>query len=452
MMREVSGGEELGGSPATERDVGSLAGRAAWIAVGSELLGTERLDTNSLRVTALLRQHGVELRRKAVVGDLDADLVDELRAVIGRFPLVLVSGGLGPTADDVTREAVARACGRELLASPAVVADIEAKFAALGRRMPEVNKRQAMVLAGAELLRNERGTAPGQRLEHAGSTIFLLPGPPRELEGILVSAVEPWLRAHAPGGGIETAVLKVACVPESEVEERLGPAYAELGRERITVLARPGEIRVELTASGEPERRRAELAAMRARVGALLGDWPFTAAAEEELEAVVGALLRARGATVATAESCTGGLVAARLTAVPGSSDYVLGGVVAYANAAKSELLGVAPEVLREHGAVSEPVARALAAGARARLGADWGIGVTGVAGPGGGSDEKPVGTVHHAVAGPGGVVVHRLARFPGDRERVRWQASQLGLELLRRALLRAAAEATPGVAPAGSR
>jgi nicotinamide-nucleotide amidase len=423
--------------------------RAAWIAVGSELLGSERVDTNSLRVTEVLRRHGVELRRKAVVGDLDDDLVQELRAVLGSFSLVLVSGGLGPTADDVTREAVARACGRELLESAAVVADIESKFAALGRRMPAVNRRQAMVLAGAELIPNARGTAPGQRLEHAGTTLFLLPGPPRELEGIVETALVPWLLEHAPGGGIETAVLKVACVPESEVEERIAPAYAELGRERITVLARPGEIRVELTAAGEPQARQVELAAMRRRLRELLGEWVFAESAGEELEAVVGALLREQGVTVAAAESCTGGLLAARLTAVPGSSDYVLGGIVAYANEAKVALAGVPAELLRAHGAVSEPVARALAAGARQRLGSDWGIGITGVAGPGGGSEGKPVGTVHHAIAGPGGVVTHRLARFPGDRERVRWQASQLALELLRRELLRESRAEPP--APAES-
>ena len=416
--------------------------RAAWIAVGSELLGTERLDTNGLRVTALLRRHGVELRRKSVVGDSEDDLERELAASLGFYPLVLVSGGLGPTADDVTREAVARACGRGLREEPAVVADIEAKFASIGRRMPQVNRRQAQVIEGAELLANRRGTAPGQRLVHRGSTLFLLPGPPRELEGILDADLEPWLAANGPGGGIEAAVVKVACVPESEVEERIAPLYAEVGRERVTVLARPGEIRVELTAVGEPAARAAELSRLVARARELLGGWVFTDRAELELEAVVGALLADAGATVATAESCTGGLVAERLTAVPGSSAYFLGGAVAYANPVKERLLGVPAGLLREHGAVSEPVARALAAGARSVFAAAWGIGVTGVAGPGGGSEEKPVGTVHLAVAGPDGDPVHRLARFPGDRQRVRWQASQLALEMLRRELLRRAAPA----------
>jgi nicotinamide-nucleotide amidase len=420
--------------------------QAAWIAVGSELLGTGRLDTNALTVTALLRRHGVELRRKAVVGDVEDDLATELRSLLGRYGLVLVCGGLGPTADDVTREAVARACGRELVHEPSVVTDIEEKFRRIGRPMPEVNRRQAARLSGAELLANPRGTAPGQRLAEAGTTIFLLPGPPRELEGMLAEHVEPWLAANAPGGGIETVVLKVACVPESEVEERIAPAYVELGRERVTVLARPGEIRVEVTALGEAAARERELQAARVSLRALLGTAIFTEA-EEELEEVVGRLLREQGSTVATGESCTGGMVTARLTEVPGSSDYVRGGVVAYANDVKEGLLGVPAELLRAHGAVSEAVARALAAGARDRVGATWGIGITGVAGPGGGSEAKPVGTVHVALAGPEGYELHREARFPGDRQRVRWQSSQLALELLRRELVRRGAPAVVEVA-----
>ena len=261
---------------------------------------------------------------------------------------------------------------------------------------------------------------------------------------MLASDVEPWLERHAPGGGIEIAVLKVACVPESEVEQRLAPAYAELGRERVTVLARPGEIRVELTASGPVAERHAELAGMKARVRELLGRSVFTEDADEDLEATVGRLLRAAGATVATAESCTGGLVASRLTEVAGSSAYFLGAIVAYANEVKAGLLGVDGDDLAAHGAVSEPVARALATGARRVLQADYGLGITGVAGPAGGSADKPVGTVHLALATPR-EVLHRAVRFPGDRQRVRWQASQLALELLRRELVGVAAAAAAG-------
>src|SRR6185503_9889464 len=422
--------------------------RAAWIAVGTELLGTERLDTNALTTTALLRRHGVELRRKAVVGDDEDELAGELRSLLGAHELVLVCGGLGPTADDVTREAVARACGRGLVFEPAVVADIEEKFRRIGRRMPEVNVRQAQRIDGAELLANARGTAPGQRLEERGTTIFLLPGPPRELEPMLAEQVAPWLAARTGGEGTATLVLKVACVPESEVEERIAPAYEELGRERVTVLAKPGEIRVEVTARGAAAACEQELARAGVRLRGLLGDAVF-GEGDEELEAVVGRLLREAAATVATGESCTGGLLAARLTAVAGSSDYVLGGVVAYSNDAKQKMLDVPAALLREHGAVSEPVARALAAGAAQRLGASFGIGITGIAGPGGGSEAKPVGTVHIAIAEPDGDLVHRLARFPGDRERVRWQTSQLALKLLRRELLRRAAAAAAASTPA---
>lgn len=409
---------------------------AAILAIGSELLGTERLDTNSLRVTAALDAHGFELVRKAVVGDSEEEIARELRSLLGRVELVVVGGGLGPTADDVTREATAAALGRPVAFDDELLRRIEARFQEHGLRMPAVNRKQAEVIAGAEVLPNERGTAPGLRLEAAGTTLFLVPGVPYELEGLLQSHLVPWLAARAGGAGRETAVLKVACMPESAVEERIAPAYAELGREAITILAKPGEIRLHVTASGPPEERRARLAAMQERLAELVGDAVFTRREEETLEGVAGSLLRRAGRTLAVAESCTGGLVAERVTAVAGSSDYFEGGIVAYTNRLKTRLVGVPEELLAVHGAVSEPVAVALAEGARRTLGADYGIGVTGIAGPAGGSDTKPVGTVHLAVAGPGHPPNHRRVRFPGDRERVRWQASQLALEMLRRRLL----------------
>lgn len=417
--------------------------RAGILAVGSELLGTERLDTNSLRLTEVLNRHGVELRRKAVVGDSEADVAAEVAGLLAHLDIVLVTGGLGPTADDVTREAVAAALGRPLAFDPEVLAGIERRFAAHGLRMPAVNRRQAEVVEGAELIPNRRGTAPGMRLEHGGATLFLFPGVPFELEGMVESHLEPWLAARSGGSVRETAVLKVACLPESAVEERIAPAYEEFGREWITILAKPGEIRLEVTADGlEPERSR-RLALMRDRLAGLVGDAVFTTRAGDSLESVVGDLLRAAGASLAVAESCTGGLLAERITRVAGSSDYFLGGVVTYANEVKSGLLGVPAEMLAAHGAVSEPVARAMAERARRLFGAGWGAGITGVAGPGGGSEDKPVGTVHVAVAGPGpdgaAVTEHRRVRFPGDRERVRWQSAQLALDLLRRGLSAAA-------------
>jgi len=409
--------------------------KAAILAVGSELLGTDRLDTNSLRLTGLLERYGAQLRQKRVVGDSVDDISEELHSLAVKHDLVLVTGGLGPTADDVTREATSLALGRGLRLDPEVLADIERRFREHGREMPAVNRKQAEVIEGAELIPNRRGTAPGMKIEGMGSTLFLFPGVPSELEGMIESDLEPWLAERSGGEGRETVTLKVACLPESVVEERIAPAYEEFGREWITILASPGEVRLRATAQGpEPERRR-RLEAMTARLRELAGDAVFCGSEEETLEGVVGELLRKAGATLTVAESCTGGLLAERITRVAGSSDYFLGGAVTYTNALKSQVLGVPEEMLREHGAVSELVARAMADGVRRVWPSDYGIGVTGVAGPGGGSEAKPVGTVHIAVAGPHGVE-HRRVRFPGDRERVRWQSAQLALEMLRRRLL----------------
>jgi nicotinamide-nucleotide amidase len=280
------------------------------------------------------------------------------------------------------------------------------------------------------------------RVESGGCTLFLFPGVPTELEGLMASALEPWLAARSGGVARETAVLKIAGLPESVVEERIAPAYGEFGREAITILANAGEIRLQATAAGPEPERRARLQAMVERLAALAGDAVFTTREEDTLESVVGDLLRATGTTLTAAESCTGGLFSQRITAVPGSSDYFLGAAVTYSNGLKTQLVGVPAEMLAEHGAVSEPVARAMAEGARRTLGSDWAVGITGVAGPGGGSEAKPVGTVHLAVAGPGdGEIEHRQLRLPGDRNRVRRFSTQIVLEMLRRRLLAVAKE-----------
>jgi len=410
--------------------------KAAILAVGSELLGTERLDTNSLRLTKVLDRHGVELRAKAVLGDSEEDIAAELRRFLDRYDIVLVTGGLGPTADDVTREAAAAALGRGLHTDEEVLAGIERRFKDLGWRMPGVNRRQAVIADGATVLVNRRGTAPGQLLRsERGSALFLFPGVPMELDAMIEDHLEPWLAERSGGIGRETVTLKIASLPESVVEERIAPAYEEFGRESITILASPGDIRLCATAEGPEAERRRRLAAMTARLAELAGPAVYALREEDTMEKVVGALLRKAGATLALAESCTGGLVSERLTRVPGSSDYVLGGAVTYTNELKTQLVGVPAETIAEHGAVSEPVARAMAEGVCRALGSDYGIGITGVAGPGGGSEAKPVGTVHIAVAGPA-ETDHRKVRFPGDRERVRWHASQLALEMLRRRLL----------------
>ncbi len=409
--------------------------KAAILAVGSELLGTVRLDTNSLRLTGLLDRYGVELVRKAVTGDSETEVAAEVRSLLPRVDLILITGGLGPTADDVTREAVAAALGRPLRLDAAALATLEGRFRSLGWPMPEVNRRQAWVIEGAEPLANERGSAPGLRVDDGPCTLFLFPGVPSELEGMMASALTPWLASRAGGVARETAVLKIAGLPESVVEERIAPAYGEFGREAITILASVGEIRLQATAAGPEPERRARLAAMVARLAELAGDAVYTTREEDTLESVVGGLLRAAGATLTAAESCTGGLFSQRITAVAGSSDYFLGAAVTYSNQLKTRMVGVPPELLAAHGAVSEPVARAMAAGVRRALGGDYGVGITGVAGPGGGTAEKPVGTVHVAVAGEGGVD-HRSLRLPGDRERVRRFSAQIALEMLRRRLL----------------
>jgi nicotinamide-nucleotide amidase len=409
--------------------------KAAVVAVGTELLGVERLDTNSLYLTRILESYGVELRRKAVLGDDVDEVAKELARIAGEVGLVLVSGGLGPTADDVTREATAQAFGLSLVRDAGALADLEARFQRFGIPMPSPNRKQADRIEGATLLSNPLGTAPGQLVTQGDCTIFLLPGVPRELEGLAQSAIVPWLRERWDGGGIERRVLKVACVPESGVEERIAPAYGEFGREWITVLAKPSEILVYATASGGPDARRERLDRMQSRLRELIGDTVFAEREEDTLESVVGHLLAERGSTLATAESCTGGLVAERMTRVPGSSAWFLGGAVAYSNASKTALVGVPAEVLAREGAVSEATAAALARGARDRFGASWGIGITGIAGPDGGTAAKPVGTVHIAVAAGDGSLRHRVAVYPGDRERVRWQSSQWALDMLRRGL-----------------
>jgi nicotinamide-nucleotide amidase len=424
--------------------------KAAILAVGSELLGTERLDTNSLRLTGALLRHGVELRRKSVVGDDEAEIAAELRNLLQGLDLVLVTGGLGPTADDVTREAVAAALARSLAVDAEVLATIERRFQKLGWKMPAVNRRQAQVVAGAEVLANPRGSAPGMLLAAGEATIFLFPGVPGELEGMIAQHLEPWLAARSGGASRETAVLKVAGLPESMVEERIAPAYDEFGRQAITILAQPSDVRLLVSATGPPAERQARLQAMTARLAALVGDAVYARREEDTLESVVGGLLRAAGATVAVAESCTGGLLGERLTRVAGSSAYFLGGAITYHDRLKVEMLGVPVALLAAHGAVSEPVARAMAAGVRARLGSDYGAAITGVAGPEGGSDAKPVGTVHLALAGPPAAdrpeVEHRQLRLPGDRQRIRWQASQLALDMLRRRLLAAATAGPSGI------
>jgi nicotinamide-nucleotide amidase len=361
-------------------------------------------------------------------------LADTVRSALGRSGVVILTGGLGPTEDDVTREAVAAALGRTLNFVQEIADGIAARFRFRNRPMPEINKRQAFVIDGAEWLPNPNGTAPGQWVEISGRAILLLPGPPHELKALWESHCLPRLREFAPPLALRTRFYRVAMAPESEVDACIAPAYTRYSNPATTILAGAGDIQIHLRAqcesAGEAERLASELGN---QIEQLLGDRIYSRDGAP-LEAVIGARLRDRGETLAVAESCTGGLVAQRITSVPGSSDYFLGGLLVYTEATKQALAGVPADLLREHSAVSEPVAEAMARGARERTGATWGLSVTGIAGPGGGSEANPVGTVIVAVAGPGRCRTHRY-RFLGDRERVRAWAAQGALDLLRREL-----------------
>lgn len=413
-----------------------LTMRAGILAVGTELLGTDRLDSNSLLLTEALQRFGVDLRQKCVVGDVPHEIGAELRRMLAGLDLVLVTGGLGPTTDDVTRQAVASALGRDLRLDEDLLRQLRARFERWARSMPESNRSQAEVIDGAEILANPRGTAPGMCITHQGCTLFLFPGVPSELRGLIESSLVPWLESHTDGSQLETRVLRVACMTESGLEDRIRPAYEEFDSQAISVLASPGDIQIRLTVTGSTTERQERLEAMSRRIRDLVGIAVYGQGLEASLEQVVGDLLTAREKTVTTAESCTAGLLAERITRVAGSSEYFLGGVVAYSNPLKEGLLGVTNSILEQWGAVSRETVEAMAEGAVRRLESDFSVAISGIAGPGGGTREKPVGTVHLAIAERNAAVSHQALHLPGGRQRVRWLASQWALDLLRRHLL----------------
>lgn len=411
-------------------------GTAAIIAIGSEMLGPSRLDTNSLKLTAALEDFGITVIRKSIVGDRLRDLVDEIRFSLGHADILFVTGGLGPTEDDLTREALAEALGLSMEVDQQIIDRLQARFAARGWKMPEVNKRQANVFQGQTTLTNERGTAPGFHIESEGKHIWVFPGVPMELEWMIATYLRPWLEAQIGGRARYRRVLKISGMTESKVEEELKPYYtAHSDDEPVTILASGGQIELHLAADGDEAAAHAVLATREKELIAIFRDKVF-GFDDDTLESVIGRLLTGRQETLAIAESCTGGLLSSRITDVPGSSGYFLGGVVCYTAQAKMFLVGVDPQLIQDDGEVSEPVAIELAKGARRRFGATWGIGVTGVAGPGGGSEAKPVGTVHLAVAGPNGVE-HRKLFWPMTRAMFKWFATQSALDLLRLFILR---------------
>ena len=412
------------------------------IAVGSELLGSSRLDTNSLFIADQLAGVGIELKGKSVVGDDRARVRDVFARSLERADLVITSGGLGPTDDDLTREGVSDALGLELVEDPAITERIRRRFERRGLAMPEVNRRQAMVPRGATWIPNPNGSAPGLVIPIRDKLAVLLPGPPRELQPMLQALCSSAgaIGQRAGASRLHKVSLFTTGLSESHVEERAQPLYSKWrdGESPIetTILATPGQVELHLTmrSDDEPHARRVLEDARTALIGAI-GDAVFTTEGRS-LPQVVGDMLRERRLTIAAAESCTGGLLMQRLTDVPGSSAYVKGGIVAYSNQMKMDLLGVDESLLRVHGAVSEPVAAAMVDGVRSATGANVGVAITGIAGPDGGSAEKPVGTVVIAVLVEGRPLSIATHLFPGGREMVRLQSTQTALDRVRRILL----------------
>lgn len=415
--------------------------KACILAIGSELLTPFRVDTNSLHLTERLNTVGYDVRFKAIVADDIDELTHVLQDALSWADLIVVTGGLGPTEDDITRDAVARVLNAELDVDETVVERIRQRFERRGMVMPLNNRRQAMFPRGSTLLDNPNGTAPGLWLEHGGSAIVLLPGPPREMKPMFEAVLRERLAPRSGGAGVFRRTLKITGRAESDVDAAVQPIYSRWTTQPIpistTILAVLGQIELHLSAvAPDPVAAAVALAAAVGELQAALGAAVYSTDGRG-LEVVVGELLRDRRLMLAVAESCTGGLLASRLTDVPGSSDYFDRGVVCYSNQAKSELLGVPAQLIEEHGAVSEPVARAMADGIRARSAANVGIGVTGIAGPSGGTENKPVGTVSIAVVAEDEATV-RTFHFLGGREMIKFQASQTAMNLLRLMLMRA--------------
>lgn len=405
------------------------------IAIGSELLTPNFVDTNSMYLTRQLNEIGIPVVMKVIVGDDENYLEQALRGSLERTPVIITIGGLGPTEDDVTKKVVARVLHRQLVLEDSILAAIEKRFKARGIPMPKNNARQALVLTGSDILENKNGTAPGLWITTDRNHVVLLPGPPSELMPMFEESCVPKLRKLSGDMALARRIYRTTGIVESLLDARIAPIYQKYKSIQTTILAKPGQVDVRITASGknaaEADRAVQELAQ---EIEKELREFIFTDT-EQSLEQVVGEMLAGKQATIAVAESCTGGMMAERLTAVEGSSRYFMSGIVTYSNESKINLADIPPLLLEMQGAVSEEVARGLAEGVREKIGTTIGVGITGIAGPSGGSPEKPVGTVHIAVAGPSGTR-HQAFLFPGGRERVRWQATQAALNMTRRVLV----------------
>ncbi len=409
---------------------------AELLTIGTELLLGQIVDTNASWMAQRLAEAGVDVYYKSTVGDNRGRIEAAMRLAMSRADVIIMTGGLGPTEDDLTRDVLAAVLDRPLRLDLQVLTAIEQRFAHRRVAMPENNRKQAMVPEGAEVLHNPRGTAPGLWIRHGNRALVCMPGVPSEMRPMLADQVIPRIRqALGIQSRIVSRVLKTCGISESTLDQRIGDYFRDMRNPTIGVLAHAGEIHVRLTCKGEDAGEiAARLDDLEGKIRARLGHLIF-GRDDEKLETVVGRLLRERAATLAVVESCTGGLLASRLTDVPGSSDYFARGVVAYNLEAKAHLLNVPASLVERHGVVSLEVARAMAAGVRQTSGTAFGLATTGIAGPTGGTPEKPVGLVCVALAWGGGDGAREF-RLLGDREQVKYRGAQMALEMLRRHLL----------------
>jgi len=406
------------------------------IAIGSELLTPEKTDTNGLWLTGKLNEIGIDVKLKTIVGDDSMRLEETIKDSVKRSDVVITTGGLGPTEDDITRTISAKAIGRELVFHEDIVENLRVRFRAWGREMPEINKRQAYVIEGAEILPNPNGSAVGMSVKIGEKFLIILPGPPRENQPMFNNFVFQKLKEKAGEVVFRKRILKVSGLGESAIDEAIAPIYSAYENVSTSILFNKSEVEVHLTAQGKTDSEADALnEEIAAKIVETLGIAVFSTDGEE-MEEVVGKLLTERSETLSVAESCTGGLISQRLTDISGSSAYFIEAVIAYANEAKINALNVSPEIIAQYGAVSAKTAEAMAKGMRERAKTDYAISITGIAGPTGGTDEKPVGTVFIGYSDAQLTKSFKMV-LPGDRYLIRWRSSQAALDYLRRQILK---------------
>lgn len=409
--------------------------RAEFIGIGSELLTSLKPETNSIYISQRLEEVGISLAFKTICGDREEDIINALKTARNRVQIIIITGGLGPTDDDLTRQAVSKFLGRELIFKEEIVERIAGRYRMRGKEMPEINIRQAFLIEGSEIINNPVGTAPGMWIEDKGIYIVVLPGPPAEMIPMFDSSVLPKLREISPFY-ISKGLVRVAGLTESEVDSKISEISRKAMNTSITILASPGIIDIYILSRSKRsiEDSISIMEEVKREIKEALGENVFSEG--ENLEEVIGKILRERGETLSVAESCTGGFLSSRITDIPGSSDYFERGFVVYSNIAKIESLGIPEDLIAKEGAVSQQVARLMAKRVREISKTTYGIGITGIAGPGGGSPHKPVGTVHIAIAWEDGEV-HTKNYFFGTREQIKTQSAIKAIDMLRRHLLK---------------